>query len=138
MKETDKIKIDIQMLIIAFEDNSGSGEYYLNLKSGKINFINSESLPEQEELKKEIENNYENFLEIVPIPSSKSYQVMLSFAEQLNIEEIKTRLLNVLNRKKPFNKFKNTLLDFPAIREKWFKYHDAKMKEIAKEWLDDQ
>ena len=61
---------------------------------------------------------------------------MVSFTEQLKMEKIKARLLNVLNRKKLFNNFKNTLLDLPEIREQWFKYHDAKMKKIAREMID--
>jgi len=137
MKKTDKIKIDTQMLVVALEDNSGMGDYYLNLKSGKIELISRGFLPEQEEIKKEIEELNENFLDITPIPSSKSYQIMVSFVEQLKIEKIKIRMLNVLNRKKPFDNFKNTLLNFPEIREQWFRYHDEKMKEIAREWLND-
>ena len=62
---------------------------------------------------------------------------MVNFAEQLKIEKAKIRLLNFLNRKTPFNNFKNTLFNFPEIREQWFKYHNEKMKEIAREWLDD-
>ena len=34
---------------------------------------------------------------------------MVSFTEQLKIEKIKVRLVNVLNRKKFFYNFKNTL-----------------------------
>jgi len=48
---------------------------------------------------------------------------------------IKNQLLNVLNQKKSFNNFKNTLLDFPEIREQWFKYQDERIKEAARELL---
>ncbi len=137
MKNMDKIKIDIQMLIIALEDLSGMREYYLNLKSGEIILISSENLPEDGENKKEIENHLDDFLAIIPIPSSKAYQIMKDFAEQLPLEKLKIRLLNVVNRKKPFSNFKDVLLDFPAIRKQWFKYHHDKMEEIVKEWLYD-
>jgi len=82
MKKTDKIKIDMRILIVALEDNRRMGDYCLNLKSGKIGLISSEYRPEQEEIKEEFEDNSENFLDITPIPSSKSYQIMVSFAEQ--------------------------------------------------------
>lgn len=123
------------MLMIALEDSNGMGEYYLNLKSGDIVLISNGDHLEDEVSKKEKGNHPEDFLDIIPIPSSKAYQIMVNFAEQLSLQKVKIQLLNVLNREKPFSNFKDILLDFPEIREQWFKYHYDKMEEIAREWL---
>ena len=62
----------MRMLIVALEDNNRMGGYSLNIKSGKIELISNEYLPEQEKLKEESEDNSEGFLDITPMTSSKS------------------------------------------------------------------
>ena len=126
----DRIKVDVQTLIHALEDNDRMGDYYLNLKTGRVEFISMNYLPEQEEIKAELEDNSDDFQEILPFPSSKSFQIMVDFAEQLKEEKVKRTLLRLLNQKKPFSKFKNALYEYPEIRERWFTYHHKKMKDL--------
>ena len=61
---------------------------------------------------------------------------MEDFAAQLTDKHIQDKLFMVLNQRKPFRRFKDTLLDYPKIREQWFKYHDKRMIEYIREWLD--
>jgi predicted nucleotidyltransferase len=37
-----------------------------------------------------------------------------------------------------FRRFKDTLIEFPGLREGWFAFHDARMSRRALEWLADQ
>jgi hypothetical protein len=60
---------------------------------------------------------------------------MVKFTETLKSKSIKNHLASLLKHRKPFYNFKNTLFNYPKIREKWFTYRDKKMEEIAKEWL---
>jgi hypothetical protein len=37
-----------------------------------------------------------------------------------------------------FRRFKDTLFEFPELRETWFRFHDARMERRALEWLADE
>ena len=130
------IKIKNQELIAALEDSSGFQESFLNLKTGKIYPIISEFLPVQEEIKDDIEQNPDNYIEIIPIYSSESYQIMVNFAEQLNNNKVKNHLFKSLNQKSPFRGFKDVLLNYPDIRDQWFEFKDNESIKIAKKWLE--
>jgi len=38
----------------------------------------------------------------------------------------------------PFRSFKNALLAYPQLRERWFAFHEKSLAQLAREWLDDQ
>ncbi len=137
MKNEEKIKIDAQMLIAALQDNSIGMNYYLNLKTGQIETLIDDYFPENEEVEAEIENKYENFVQIFPIPSYVTYNIMVKFTEQIENDDVKNRLFEVLNARKPFYNFKATLWDYLDIRTKWFEFRDKKWNALAKEWLID-
>lgn len=134
-RKTDKLEIDLQSLIAALQSNNEIGQDYLNLKTGEIEMILDDLYLEEDPIKKNIENNLDDFEYIDPIPSWVSYNLMVKFTETLESESIKNYLASVLNKRKPFYNFKNALLNYPKIRQKWFTFHDKKMEEMAKEWL---
>lgn len=135
-RKTDKIEIDLQILAAALQSNNEMRQNYLNLKTGEIELVLDDLYLEEDPRKKNIENNFDDFQYIDPIPSWVSYNLMVKFTETLESESIKNHLTSVLNKRKSFYNFKNALLNYPKIRQRWFTFREIKMEEIAKEWLE--
>ena len=89
----------------------------------------------EEEFGATMKNNPDRFRLIEPIPSSQAFQVMADFVESLPESKAKGDLSRVLGRSRPFRNFKDALISFPDIREKWFQYHDEIYKGFAISWL---
>jgi hypothetical protein len=135
----EKIKIETDELISAFTDHSYFINYYLDKKTGEIVMIAAEEeLVEDEEIREKIEEEPERYIYIDPIDSSISFRIMENFIYQLPDGEARNNLDDAIHKSKPFRRFKDTLLDYPEIREKWFAYHNREMRRIAQEWLEDE
>lgn len=88
---------------------------------------------EDKEEIEELEANWRNYVEIKPMPSRVSYQVMEDFVNEVKDRKLKERLIIVLNRKKPFQNFKFEI-DNSNYRERWFEFRN----EAYYEWVEDQ
>lgn len=62
---------------------------------------------------------------------------MEGFVRTVKIHDIQATLERALSGRKPFRSFTDELLRFPDIREQWFAYHAERMKEIARDWLEE-
>ncbi len=60
---------------------------------------------------------------------------MEAFVESLPEGVSASRLGAALRQPHPFRHFKATLLAWPSVREQWFRFHDAHMREVAQAWL---
>lgn len=64
---------------------------------------------------------------------------MEDFVEDLPEGRVRRDLEWALSQKrKPFRHFKDSLLGHPETRERWFAYHDGRLREIALAWLADE
>lgn len=62
---------------------------------------------------------------------------MAEFAASV-AERPRRRLLEVaLGGKGAFRRFKDVLSDYPADRKRWFAFHDERLREAAREWLEE-
>ena len=60
---------------------------------------------------------------------------MQDFAASVESDEIRVRLFDVLEGKKPFRNFKDTLVDYPDIEKNFYEYRDNRLKEILRDQL---
>ncbi|NJW54542.1 hypothetical protein, partial [Salinimicrobium oceani] len=81
---------------------------FLNIRTGEfdyhpseMDFFPDEDNPWQEVIDK-IENNWDDYIRIEPMNSNQSYAVMETFADQLEADGFRKKLLTALNRPKPF------------------------------------
>lgn len=73
-----------------------------------------------------------------PLPSNKGYRIMAEFAEQQLPEgSFRDKVVDVLNRRKPFANFKQ-LVETSEYREEWFKFKEHWLQEYVKEILNDE
>ena len=132
--------VDFDDLMMALETAEGMMEWYLDKETGDIFMLADES--ERDDMDSEyvekMEEDPDRFVYIEPIPSYESYQVMESFIDSLPEGEAKNMLNKAISMRKPFRNFKDTLCDYPEIREKWFKFQEDIMFKKANDWLEDE
>ncbi len=80
--------------------------------------------PEDENFKHE---SWDKYYVFEPPESDESFQIMESFADELNDLPLRDQLFNVLNRRKPFANFK-AIIDNSKQRQNWF--------DFKKNWLE--
>lgn len=73
-----------------------------------------------EEMSKEIEKHPENYIRITAPDSHTCFQFMERFIASLPENKISNSLFLSISKKQPFQRFKECLLDYPGIRQKWF------------------
>ncbi|AYO31431.1 hypothetical protein D2962_13230 [Biomaibacter acetigenes] len=86
-------------LVDAYEDNDPMHQYFLNVKTGEVEFLTD--YEPDEELSDRIEEGFgEIYFRVPRISSSEGYDVMEEFAETVASSKIRQRLCEALNRSK--------------------------------------
>ncbi len=124
----------IQINEIAQEMDCGN-RCYLNLRTGELIFtpdfdenIYADKEYYEEQLE-ELENNWGDYAEIEKPRSKDSFDIMVDFAEQLaENNQLKDKLFNALNKKKPFSQFKFEIDNSGKYRQEWFDFKQAKLE----------
>ena len=126
-----KIEIFLDPILYYMEDSSGfASSCYIDLVKGKV------VLPDiDEDISDEDAENEDRYFYIEPITSHEGYEIMQDFAVLEESDEIRSRMFDVLERKKPFLNFKNALADYPDIEKKFYEYKDNRLREILKDRL---
>ena len=130
---------DIQIKEIADWLDCGMRCYY-NKQTGEIkhilNFDNWMYADEElwEEDLKELEENWENYIEFEGMTSHDSFKVMAEFIDTVDNNYLRERLLHALNNRKPFQNFKWVIDNSGKYRQQWFDYK----KERYIEWVVEQ
>jgi hypothetical protein len=113
---------------------------YYNKQTGEIKHIlNFDSwMYADEELWeediKELEENWENYVEFEGMASRDSFRVMADFTDIVDNNNLRERLIGALNKKKPFQNFKWVIDNSGIYRQQWFDYK----KERYIEWVVEQ
>jgi len=101
---------------------------FYNLKSGEIkflinfdNWIGADEDPWEDEFK-EIDENFDDYFEFQGFDSHESFQIMADFAEIVEDSILKNKLINALNRAKPFQNFKWQIDNSGEFRQRWFDF----------------
>ena len=84
---------------------------------------------------KEIEENYDKYVQFEKMDSRESFRIMEKVIETLKDEELKKKLELGLNLSKPFRNFKDIINNAGEYREKWFEFKNIKYIEYVKEQL---
>jgi predicted nucleotidyltransferase len=123
----------LQDLCIALEDHSPDHRSYFDPNSGEVEF-HSEYYTEDDEGDPEARG----LLYIWPTDSSDSYRDMEDFVARVGDVRARDLLERAITGRGAFRRFKDTLFEFPELREVWFRFHDRRMEHRAIEWLVDQ
>ncbi len=126
----DPQTIDLQNLCMALEDNSLDMEWWFDPETG-------EAIPRSQGISWEelAVDDSERLVPIEPIPSDEAYGDMEDFVAAVADHRAKDLLARAISGRGAFRRFKDTLLEFPELRDAWFAFHDARMRRRAIDWL---
>jgi predicted nucleotidyltransferase len=133
MTMLDLDQVNLGELCMALEDNSPEHSWWLDPASGGLRFWTESGDTFEEEHPDE-----RGLVYVDPVDSAESYSDMEQFAEAVPDPPARDLLLRAIAGRGAFRRFKDTLLEFPDIREAWFHFHDARMERRAIAWLADR
>ena len=82
-----------------------------------------------DEVNKEIENNFNSYVEIEKMDSHESFRLMEKFISTVDNLTLRDRLEEALRRPKPFANFKFDIDNSGLYRQKWFDFKKQQMIE---------
>ena len=135
-----KIIVDEKELLFAFEMNSMNSLYYLNLKDGCFKAVLDKDVYDISEDEDALETNDPKFgydlWQQVPLEDSwEGYNRMVAFTDSLHNLKLKNMLSWVLNKNKPFRRFKDILLNYPDERNQFFEFEEKNRDKKALAWI---
>ena len=115
---------------------------HYNLKTGNIIFLpnfNNMLYADEEDWRTELDELDENWLDYFtfdPMTSRESFLVMADFIDTVDDRNLQERLVNALNRRKPFRNFKWVIDNSGEYRQKWFDYKEKRYIEAVKKQIE--
>jgi predicted nucleotidyltransferase len=125
--------IDLASLCEALEDHSDYTEWWLDPKTGAI-----EPWPSDLSAMDDPQGTHpgdRDWIQIEPLPSHESYEDLVDFTERVRDPGARNLLERAIEGRGAFRRFKDTLFEFPGLREAWFRFHDLRMERRALGWL---
>ena len=125
-------KVDLDLLSSALEDHSPSMQWWLDPRTG-------EAIPKSEDLGwgEYGDVDPDALIAIDPIGSAEAYGDMEEFIASVRDPSARDLLRRAIAGRGAFRRFKDTLFEFPTLRDSWHRFHDARMRQRAIEWLVD-
>lgn len=155
-----KIRIDEGELLMAFDSGDGTEHWYLDRETGAVIFLSDDfgfGLDDEDEeededdaeggwqdeeraLRREINRDEEGrrYLAVPSLGSHDGFRMMERFAGSQEDRRVREALFDALDRRRPFRSFKDALMAFPDVRERWFAYHEERLREEALAWLESE
>jgi len=154
LKPMKRLRINLDEVVEAMDNiDRDTIDFYLDTQTGDVLPVNKdfldEILDEEEEtaneweaeareLARKIEEDEGEQYEWIPkADSSEAYRLMEDFIDTVPDPKQRKRLAEAIAGKGAFRRFKDTLLDYPATREKWFEFEEIRKRQWAREWLED-
>ncbi len=156
--EPKRVPVDWDDLEMALTSRDAEWTYYLDLRTGHVVWSEipfggdlgdeeNERSDEGDEFPEEGGPISERMAQagpdegyLVPIdslPSSVEYGWMAEFAETVTEPRLQGRLEASLGGRGAFRRFKDSLIDYPQERARWFAFRDERMRAAIREWLAD-
>ncbi len=130
-----KYRIRIDELMMGLQDHDYSNHHYFDTETGEVVFI-SDFLDVDEGLADLLEEERERFIEIDRVSSQEAWQIMDDFVGTVTNGRIHNQLATAISGKGAFRRFKDTLYDYPDIRQRWFIYEEKRYLELANDWAE--
>jgi hypothetical protein len=91
---------------------------------------------EREQARLVLNDTEGRFQEIPPIDGHDAYRLMEEFIGSVHDERAKDLLSRAIDDKGAFRRFKDTLIEFPVLRQQWFDFEASRKRNAAEEWLE--
>jgi hypothetical protein len=156
MRTMRSLNIDLDELATAMDQiERDVNEWYLDTQTGEVVLVDTEfiDLDEDEDDEQEkadepewqkdaretarlVEENADRFVRIPESDRNEAYRLMEEFIETVHDERAGDLLARAIAGKGAFRRFKDTLFEFPVIRQQWFDFEASRKRARAEEWLE--
>jgi predicted nucleotidyltransferase len=135
MTMLDLSAVDLGDLAMALEDHTEFGRsWWIDGHSGEV-WMWSSDLDADSEFDPDARDDVRP---IHPVESREAYGDMEDFIAQVPDRRAADLLDRSIAGRGAFRRFKDTLFEFPNLREAWFRFHDRRMRRRAIEFLLDE
>jgi len=126
--------VDLGDVALALEDHSEDGSWWIDADTGEVWCWFDDG---DEDAEFDPENRPDARL-IEPLPSSVGYRDMEEFIAQVRDRRPRELLERAIAGRGAFRRFKDTMFEFPELRERWFRFRDVRLRRRAIEFLVDE
>ena len=131
-RDLKEVPVSWEALEDAFENNAHEVHSYLHLDTGEvIRVVDGIADPGMHH---RIMGD-STYLRIDPVSSREQYRWMERFIATVEDGEFRTKLLQSIDGKGAFRRFKDVLMLFPLDRERWFTFRSERLRACMEAWL---
>ena len=126
------VPIDWEALEDAFENNAPEVHSYLHLATGEVlRVVDGIADPE---MHSRISSDA-TYLRIEPVSSREQYRWMERFIPMVEDKPLSDLLVQAIDGKGAFRRFKDVLMSHGAERERWFAFRSERLRVFMEAWL---
>jgi hypothetical protein len=129
------VPISWEALEDAFENNAPEVHSYLHLTTGEVMRVVDGVADPVTHSRILSDSNYRR---VEPVSSREQYRWMERFIATVEEGPLRQRLLQSIDGKGAFRRFKDVLMSFPVDRERWFTFRSERLRMCMEGWLDAQ
>jgi len=116
----------------AFENNAPEVHSYLQLATGEvIRVVDGIADPA---MHARIAGDA-GYLRVDPVSSREQYRWMERFIATVDESDLRSKLIQAIDGKGAFRRFKDVLMAFPVDRERWFAFRSERLRTCMEAWL---
>jgi hypothetical protein len=130
-----QVPISWEALEDAFENNAPEVHSYLHLSTGEVMRVVDGVADPVTHARIVGDSNYRR---VEPVSSREQYRWMERFIATVEEGPLRQRLLQSIDGKGAFRRFKDVLMSFPVDRERWFAFRSERLRMCMEGWLDAQ
>jgi len=146
------MKIQLSSIVEGIEFQGLESHSYLDLRIGEVILIADEEVDAAESgddisghaewykeaiaRAKDFLENQDQYLELPSKYDLHEYRIMENFVYTIPVEEQKEEMLNLIQGKGAFSRFKQGIERF-LLKEKWYKYRDSEITKFAEIWCQE-
>ena len=130
----DLSRVDLGDVATALDDHSHYGDWWIDADTGEV-WLWTGDADDDEEFDPELRPGARS---IEPLPPSVGYRDMEDFIARVRDRRAADLLERAIAGRGAFCRFKDTLFEFPELRQAWFAFRDTRMQRRAIEFLVDE
>lgn len=123
----DPESVDLDELCAALDDHTPGVTWWIDPSTGRVvSHLDAVGAPRPSGVR------------IRPTEARESYRDMSQFVAAVHHRRAADLLDRAISGRGAFRRFKDTLVEFPELRDQWFRYRAARTRRRALSWLADQ
>jgi hypothetical protein len=133
--EKRQVPVAWEALEDAFENNAPEVHSYLHMGTGEVVRVVDGIADPATHARIATDSTY---LRVDPVSSREQYRWMERFIATVEEGPLRTKLLQAIDGKGAFRRFKDVLMAFPVDRERWFTFRSERLRTCMEGWLEAQ